>query len=74
MLRLAQTLESQLRAAMEQAFPEAAAEAQAAEAARPMRAGQADLADGTTIDFDDFRDADDLMAHLADSRLIDEIR
>jgi type VI secretion system protein ImpE len=43
---------------------EAEAEAKAAEEARPMRAGQAELADGTTINFDDFRDADDLMAPM----------
>lgn len=45
---------------------EAAAEAAAAEEARPMRAGEAELADGTTIAFDDFRDADDLMAPMVE--------
>ena len=45
---------------------EAAAQALAAEDARPKRAGEADLANGTTIAFDDFRDADDLMAPMVE--------
>lgn len=46
------------------AAEEAEVEAKAAEEARPIRSGQAELANGTTIDFDDFRDADDLMAPM----------
>jgi len=45
---------------------DAAAEALAAEEARPKRAGEAELANGTTIAFDDFRDADDLMAPMVE--------
>ena len=43
---------------------EAAAEAERAEAARPRISGEAELADGTVIPFDDFRDADDLAAPM----------
>lgn len=43
---------------------EAAAEADRAEATRPRISGEAELADGTTITFDDFRDADDLAAPM----------
>jgi len=48
------------------AVEESMAEALAAEEARPKRGGEADLADGTTIAFDDFRDADDLMAPMVE--------
>jgi type VI secretion system protein ImpE len=40
----------------------AAAEAAAAEALRPRAPGRAELANGTALDFDDFRDADDIAA------------
>jgi type VI secretion system protein ImpE len=43
---------------------EAAAEADRAEAARTRIGGEAELADGTRITFDDFRDADDLAAPM----------
>lgn len=43
---------------------EAAAEAERAEAERPRIGGEAELADGTRIAFDDFRDADDLAAPM----------
>ena len=45
---------------------EATAEALRAEELRPKRAGTAELADGTTIAFDDFRDADDLSAPMVE--------
>jgi len=45
---------------------QAEAAALAAEEARPATPGTAELADGTTIDFDDFRDADDLMAPMVE--------
>jgi len=45
---------------------DAAAEAMAAEEARPRVAGTAELADGTTIAFDDLRDADDLLAPMVE--------
>jgi type VI secretion system protein ImpE len=45
---------------------EAMAQALAAEEARPKRGGEAELANGTTIAFDDFRDADDLMAPMVE--------
>ena len=45
---------------------EAMAQALAAEEARPKRSGEADLADGTTLAFDDFRDADDLLAPMVE--------
>lgn len=40
--------------------------AQAAEEARPATAGTAELADGTRLDFEDFRDADDLMGPMVE--------
>lgn len=43
---------------------EAAAAAQEAEAARPHIAGQARMADGSAISFDDLRDLDDVMAPM----------
>ncbi len=46
------------------AVEEAVAEALAAEEARTTVAGEAEMADGTIIAFDDFRDADDLMAPM----------
>jgi type VI secretion system protein ImpE len=48
------------------AAEEAAAEALSAEDLRPKRAGTAELADGTTLSFDDFRDADDLFAPMVE--------
>lgn len=45
---------------------DAMTQALAAEEARPKRGGEAVLADGTTIAFDDFRDADDLMAPMVE--------
>lgn len=38
----------------------------AAEDSRPATPGTATLADGTTLDFEDFRDADDLMAPMVE--------
>ena len=49
-----------------QALEEAETEAAAAEEARPPRPGVAELADGTEMPFDDFRDADDLMAPMVE--------
>ncbi|WP_424813033.1 type VI secretion system accessory protein TagJ [Roseococcus sp. YIM B11640] len=48
------------------AHEEAVTEAQAAEDSRPKRSGEAELADGSKIAFDDFRDADDLMAPMVE--------
>lgn len=48
------------------ATEEAAAEALAAEELRPKRSGTAELANGTTMLFDDFRDADDLFAPMVE--------
>ncbi len=48
------------------AAEEAAAEALVAEEARTPVAGEAELADGRVIAFDDFRDADDLMAPMVE--------
>jgi type VI secretion system protein ImpE len=48
------------------AMEEATAEALTAEEIRPKRAGTAELADGTTMPFDDFRDADDLFAPMVE--------
>ncbi|PZW51009.1 type VI secretion system protein ImpE [Humitalea rosea] len=45
---------------------DASAEALAAEEARPKLSGTAELADGTTLDFDDLRDADDLLAPMVE--------
>ncbi|MDB5413324.1 MAG: hypothetical protein JWR10_1659 [Rubritepida sp.] len=48
------------------AAEQAMAEALSAEEQRPKVSGEADLADGTTITFDDFRDADDLLAPMVE--------
>jgi type VI secretion system protein ImpE len=48
------------------AADDAMAEANAAEEARPKVSGEAELADGTTIAFEDFRDADDLLAPMVE--------
>lgn len=45
---------------------DASAEALVAEEARPKLSGTAELADGTTLAFDDLRDADDLLAPMVE--------
>lgn len=48
------------------ATEEAMAEANTAEESRAKVSGEAELADGTKIPFDDFRDADDLLAPMVE--------
>ena len=48
------------------AAEEATAEAEAAEQARPIAPGTAELADGRSIAFDDCRDADDLLGPMVE--------